>query len=56
MVIKVEWGVYHFNPCSQTTVKKKQNTKTKTKILLVVVVLAALGLRQKLPFRDVPMM
>ena len=31
MVIKVACGVYHFNPSSQTTVKKKQNTKnTKT--------------------------
>ena len=27
MVIKVACGVYHFNPCSQTTVKKKQNTQ-----------------------------
>ena len=29
MVIKVACGVYQFNPCSQTTVKKKQNTQNK---------------------------
>ena len=51
MVIKV---VYNFNPCSQTTVKNKQNTKKKTKTLLMVLVFATLGLRQKLPFCDVP--
>ena len=57
MVIKVACGMYDFNPCSQTIVKKKQNTKNKkTKTLLMVLVLATLGLRQKLTFRDVPMM
>ena len=36
--------------------REKKNEKQKTKkISLVVLVLAALGLRQPLPFRDVPM-
>ena len=35
--------------------KKHEREKTK-KTLLMVLVLATLGLRQKLPFRDVPMM
>ena len=35
---------------------EKKNKKQKTKkTLLMVLVLAALGLRQQLPFRDVPM-
>ena len=56
VVSRVACGVYHFNPCSQTTVKRKKNTpKKKTKILLMIVVLVTLGLRHKLPFRDVPM-
>ena len=29
IVSRVACGVYHFNPCSQTTVKKKQHTKNK---------------------------
>ena len=56
VVSRVACGVYHFNPCSQTTVKRKKNTqKPPPKILLMVVVLVTLGLRHKLPFRDVPM-
>ena len=36
--------------------REKKNKKQKTKkTLLMVLVLAALGLRQELPFRDVPM-
>ena len=36
--------------------REKKNKKQKTKkISLMVLVLAALGLRQPLPFRDVPM-
>ena len=31
IVSRVACGVYHFNPCPQTTVKKKQNTKNKQK-------------------------
>ena len=55
IVSRVACDVYHLNPCSQMTVKKKQNTKNEKKTLLMVLVLATLGLRQKLPFRDVPM-
>ena len=35
--------------------KKNKKQKQKQKTLLMVLVLAALGLRQQLPFRDVPM-
>ena len=47
----VSWvacGVYHFKPCSQTTVKRKENTKKQKQkhLVPVVLVLAVLGLRQ----------
>ena len=48
VVSRVACGVYHFNPCSQTTVKRKENTKAKQKHLVpIVLVLVVLGLRQK---------
>ena len=57
MVIKVACWVYHFNPVfTNHREKETKHKKQKTKTLLMVLVLAALGLRQKLPFRDVLMM
>ena len=31
VVSRVACGLYHFNPCSQTTVKRKENTKNENK-------------------------
>ena len=57
VVSRVACGAYHFNPCSQNDREKETKHKKNVYIyiLLMVVVLATLGLRHKLPFRDVPM-
>ena len=47
--------MYHFNPCSQTTVRKKENTKKqKNENIADGRCPCEFGLRHKLPFRDVP--
>ena len=48
----VVWTILIF---VQNDREKKTSTKKTKKTLLMVLVLAALGLRQQLPFRDVPM-
>ena len=49
----VVWTIFIF---VQNDREKKTKNKKQKKALLMVLVLATLGLRQKLPFRDVPMM
>ena len=56
VVSRVACGVYHFNPCSQTTVKRKQNTKNKNENIADGRCPCEFGLHHKFPFRDVPMM
>ena len=56
VVSRVACGVYHFNPCSQTTVKKKENIKNKKIKTFSADSPCPCGARtspKKLPFRDV---
>ena len=55
VVCRVACGVYHFNPCSQTTAKRKENTKNTTKTLSAdsPCPCGARASPKHLPFRDV---